>query len=279
MNLKNLSTQECLNLLITYCSEKGEFPTTREWNEYAQKNNSLSAYALTYRLKKGWYEIRRDLGFESKTKQSFVTKKEQDKILAITHLKLAAEHFGGFLSKDDYSEFAKNNGYISIGRISSIFGKFNNAKIAAGLPVILGKDKYTDKDIVNALKECSEFYNHKVYSEHEYETWRKAQKTDIPHIETIRHRAGFIPEVKSNLAMKFHEFAVCDKDITGEECISIVIKFIDESTSSQMYKEWSKKNNMPDVSTLIDKTQLSWDGIKNKALSLHARQFLKNNMG
>jgi len=170
----------------------------------------------------------------------------------------------GFPTVREWEKYAKEKGYFSIGQLIRLFqGKFNNAKLAAGLPVFISEDKFSNDDIVKAIKACSVYYNHRKFSEAEYMEWREQEKVNRPHIETIRKRLGFLPEVKTMLNMDTYEIhAVTNPELTKEYCLSVVRKFISEMLSNENYVKWAKENNMPAYSTILSKTKMTWEELK-----------------
>jgi len=97
--------------------------------------------------------------------------------------------------------------------------------------------------------------------------WREQEKINRPHIETIRKRLGFLPEVKTMLNMETYEIhAVTNSELTKEYCLSAVKKFVSEMLSNENYQRWAKKNNMPAYTTVLSKTGMTWDELKQFAI-------------
>lgn len=263
--------------LIKYSKRRG-FPTTRGWTQYAKKNGLLTAYQLIHYTKKSWYDIRDELGFKYDLQARQKQKLEQERQVAIQQLKETAKVLGENFTKRQYADFAKVKGYFSIGQLTRLFqGKFNNAKLAAGLPVFLADDKFTDNEIVQAIKACSDYYKNRRFSEAEYEFWRKQEVQLRPQIETIRRRIGSLPELKTMLDMDTYEIHVKDNpDLTKEYCLSAVKKFVNEMLSNENYAEWAKRNNMPAYTTVLSKTGMTWLEIKYFVL---CRQLKKERAG
>lgn len=253
---------------LTEYSKKQGFPTTRGWTQYAKENGLLTAYQLIHYTKKSWYDIRDELGFKYDLQARQKQKLEQERQVAIQQLKETAKALGENFTKRQYADFAKGKGYFSLGQLVRLFqGKFNNAKLAAGLPIFIAEDKFSDDDIVKAIKACSVFYNHRKFSESEYMEWREQEKINRPHIETIRKRLGFLPEVKTMLNMETYEIhAATNPDLTKEYCLSAVKKFVNEMLSNENYAEWAKRNNMPAYTTVLSKTGMTWGELKQFAI-------------
>lgn len=251
---------------LTEYSKKQGFPTTRGWTQYAKENGLLTAYQLIHYTKKSWYDIRDELGFKYDLQSRQKQKLEQERQVAIQQLKETAKALGENFTKRQYADFAKVNGYYSIGQLVRLFqGKFNNAKLAANLPIFIAEDKFSDEDICLAVKECSAYYGRR-FSEAEYEEWRKQDKKR-PQIETVRKRLGSIPKLKNTLGMDSYEIhAAVNIDLTKEYCLSAVKKFVSEMLSNENYQRWAKKNNMPTYTTILSKTKMSWDELKQFAI-------------
>jgi hypothetical protein len=249
---------------LTEYSKKQGFPTTRGWTQYAKMNGLLTAYQLIHYTKKSWYDIRDELGFKYDLQARQQQKLEQERQVAIQQLRETAKVLGENFTKRQYADFAKVKGYFSIGQLTRLFqGKFNNAKLAAGLPVFLADDKFTDSEIVQAIKACSDYYKNRRFSETEYEAWRLQDAKNRPQIETVRRRLGSLPKLKTMLDMDTYEIhAADDPNLTKEYCISVVKKFINEMLSNENYTEWAKKNNMPAYTTVLSKTNMTWLEIK-----------------
>ena len=261
--MNNEMIDKSIKALTEYSKQHG-FPTVREWEKFAKEKGYLTSYQLIHRTKKFWYEIRDELGFKEDQAIRRKQKLKKEQQLAICHLQEAAKALGENFTKRQYADFAKVNGYYSIGQLVRLFqGKFNNAKLAAGLPIFIAEDKFSDDDIVKAIKACSVFYNHRKFSESEYMEWREQEKVNRPHTETIRKRLGFLPEVKTMLNMETYEIhAVTNSELTKEYCLSVVRKFISEMLSNENYIKWAKKNNMPAYSTILSKTKMTWEDLK-----------------
>ena len=50
-----------INKLKDYIKEQGKKPSTKEWNEYADKNECMSTRALEKRLKRTWKSLCRNV--------------------------------------------------------------------------------------------------------------------------------------------------------------------------------------------------------------------------
>lgn len=253
---------------LTEYSKKQGFPTTRGWTQYAKENGLLTAYQLIHYTKKSWYDIRDELGFKYDLQARQKQKLEQERQVAIQQLKETAKVLGENFTKRQYADFAKGKGYFSLGQLARLFqGKFNNAKLAAGLPVFLADDRFSDEDIIQAVRDCSNYYENRRFSEAEYEAWRLQDAKNRPQIETVRRRLGSLPELKTMLDMDTYEIHVKDNpDLTKEYCLSVIKRFIAEMLSPDNYKEWAKKNNMPAYTTVLSKTDMTWGELKQFAI-------------
>jgi hypothetical protein len=251
--------------LIKYSKRRG-FPTTRGWTQYAKENGLLTAYQLIHYTKKFWYDIRDELGFKYDLQARQKQKLEQERQVAIQQLQEAAKELGENFTKRQYADFAKVNGCYSIMQLARLFqGKFNNAKLAANLPIFIAEDKFSDEDICLAVKECSAYYGRR-FSEAEYEEWRKQDKKR-PQIGTVRMRLGSIPKLKNTLGMDSYEIHAAENiDITKEYCLSAVKKFVSEMLSNENYQRWAKKNNMPAYTTVLYTTNMTWGELKQFAI-------------
>lgn len=262
-----MNKKECLeksiNALAEY-SKKHGYPTAREWTQYANENGLLSSYQLSHRTKMRWLELQKELGTERELIIRRQLNFQQERQLAIKQLQEAANALGENFTKRQYMAYAKENGYFSVMQLTRLFnGKFNNAKLAANLPVFIADDKFSDNEIISAIKECSKFYNDRKFSELEYEEWRKQETVKIPNIETVRQRLGSLPEIKMTLNMKaYEENEASNPELSEEYCISVVKKFISEMLSVESYARWAKENSMPTASTLLSKTKTTWEELK-----------------
>ncbi len=255
---------------LTEYSKKQGFPTIRGWTQYAKENGLLTAYQLIHYTKKFWYDIRDDIDNTYRIKEDAEKKQqqklEQERQVAIQQLQEAAKELGENFTKRQYADFAKVNGCYSIMQLARLFqGKFNNAKLAASLPINIAEDKFSDEDICLAVKECSAYYGRR-FSEAEYEEWRKQDKKR-PQIGTVRMRLGSIPKLKNTLGMDSYEIHAAENiDITKEYCLSAVKKFVNEMLSNENYAEWAKRNNMPAYTTVLSKTDMTWGELKQFAI-------------
>lgn len=276
----NKAVEKTIAELIKYSKRRG-FPTTRGWTQYAKENGLLTAYQLIHYTKKFWYDIRDDIDNTYHIKEDAEKKQqqklEQERQVAIQQLQEAAKELGENFTKRQYADFAKVNGCYSVGQLTRLFqGKFNNAKLAANLPVYIAEDKFSDEDICLAVKECNEHYGRR-FSEAEYEEWRKQDKNNRPQIETVRMRLGSMPKLKNTLGIDTYERHAAENiDITKEYCLSAVEKFVNEMLSNENYAEWAKRNNMPAYTTVLYTTNMTWLEIKYFVL---CRQLKKERAG
>lgn len=59
---------ECIVVLKDTLKDVGRFPTTKEWNKYAQKNKFLSHISIEYISKMTWNELEKFIRLELKNK-------------------------------------------------------------------------------------------------------------------------------------------------------------------------------------------------------------------
>lgn len=237
--------EQSLNAVHQYAESIGYWPTQKQWNKHAKENGFYSIVGLYERLKKNWETIRNDMGYPSRNKK--IT--EEDCIQAI---KQAADSLGQFFTKREYAIWQKDFSELpTVAVISRRCGSWNKAKEKAELFVnnAYGKE-FTVQEIFNALKDCAKI-NGKLFSEEQYLIWRNNNR-EIPHIETIRHKLGSLPEAKRKMDLESYNAGPQDK-YSDDQWKEPFMRFIVDMLNHNKYIEWSKESeDRPSMSAIAD---------------------------
>jgi hypothetical protein len=170
------------------------WPSQKEWNVYAKTNDLYTTMGIYYITKLNWNSFRQKLNIPPRSR----TFSREDCIHA---LRQAEEEYGIFIKRSEYAEWQKKHRDMPTpAQISRRCRGFNTAKKLAGLVPNEAVGRIVDDgEIYKALADCARDLGKTKFSEAEYLEWRQKQKTERPHIETIRVRlGGFLPEAKRN---------------------------------------------------------------------------------
>ena len=237
---------ESLDALKQLASEKGYWPSTSEWNAYAVTKQYLSAMSITRNTDKKWEQLRENFGFPPKNKRF----SKNDVILS---LQKAAADVGGNLTLKKYIEWQKrNHDAVTSGRIERLFGSFNNAKKAAGLPVVKSyRKKYTIKEVEQALIDCANELG--LYSNAEYEKWVKNKASKgvyYPSLSVVINMVDSVPDTKRKLGIPTYERYEATEKISLEEVKRSLYEFVCEKLGPKAYRKWAVERGKPSPSTL-----------------------------
>jgi len=241
---ENKRLDKTLKILKKYAEANG-WPSQKEWDEYARENNLYSFMGIYYITKLNWETLRQELNIPPRNKTF-----SRDE--CIQALKQAAEEYGIFIKRSEYAEWQKNHRDMPTpAQISRRCGGFNKAKELAGLVPsrVLGRT-IDDEEIYKALYDCSKDLGKIKFSEAEYLEWRQKQKTERPHIETIRVRlGGFLPEAKKKLDLNTY-YAGPQEKYNETNWLPAVIRFIEDALKLENYEKWRQENDGPSLSVL-----------------------------
>lgn len=235
--------EKSIEALKQYASMLGYWPSISQWDEYAKEHGYMIFQTMRYHHEKSWEQLRKEFGFPKKQKRYT---KEQ----CVEALRKAAEIYGPTISRKEYERWAREQEDVpSSVQISIVFGSYTQAKIEAGLVpnAVIGKT-FSNEDIIQALQNCAKVKG-KLFSETEYEEWRKGRK-DIPHVETIRRRFGSVVEARKALGLEYYESGKNIFAWKDEDWKAYFFQFINHALSIDQYEKWAKENEAPSISAL-----------------------------
>jgi hypothetical protein len=237
-----LKLKHTLDALGQYAKSLGYWPSGSQWDVYAKQHGYFVTITTCQYTGKSWNELRDDFGFPPREK---VYSKEE----CIAAMQKAAIHLGEFFTKREYEKWHTED-LPSVSQIRRHFqGKFNNAKLAAGLlPNKSWGKEYTDEEIAQALRDCSRDIGKDLFSDDDYLAWADDTR---PHIETIRARFGGIANAKKLLGLESFSAGPQYKYTEGRWEIPFM-EFLAFALNHDQYEKWAKENNGPSKTAIID---------------------------
>jgi hypothetical protein len=257
---RNERLKKTIRELKKYAEANG-WPSQNQWNAYAKKNDLYTTMGIYYITKLSWDSFRQSLNIPPRNK---TFSKEN----CIQALKKAAEEYGIFIKRSEYTEWQKRHRDMpTAAQISRRCGGFNTAKELAGLvPNEAVGRTINDEEIRKALTDCARDLGRTKFSEAEYLEWRQNQDIERPHIETIRVRlGGFLPEAKKKLDLDTYHAGPQEK-YNETNWLPAVIKFVEEALKLENYEKWLQENSGPSL-TVLRRFAGGYKGALKEALS------------